>query len=67
MGLGLKAGEAYYLLFVDCLPIGVVEAKKEGDTLTGVELQTTKYSGGVLDNFNHSSPTAPVPRARAPE
>jgi hypothetical protein len=35
-------GEADYLLFVDGAPIGVVEAKKEGDTLTGVELQTTK-------------------------
>jgi hypothetical protein len=35
-------GEADYLLFVDEAPIGVVEAKKEGDTLTGVELQTTK-------------------------
>src|SRR5262245_4344570 len=28
-------GEADYLLFVDSAPIGVVEAKKEGDTLTG--------------------------------
>jgi type I site-specific restriction endonuclease len=30
-------GEADYLLFVDGTPIGVVEAKKEGHTLTGVE------------------------------
>src|SRR5579863_2592676 len=30
-------------------PIGVVEAKKQGGTLTGVELQTTKYREGVLD------------------
>jgi len=44
-------GEADYLLFVDAAPIGVVEAKKEGDTLTGVELQTTKYSEGVPDNL----------------
>lgn len=43
-------GEADYLLFLDGSPIGVVEAKKEGDTLTGVELQTTKYSEGVPDN-----------------
>src|SRR6184192_3207398 len=49
----LKAGhgEADYLLFVDRAPIGVVEAKKEGDTLTGVELQTTKYSEGIPDNL----------------
>ena len=40
-----------YLLFVDAAPIGVVEAKKEGDTLTGVELQTTKYSEGVPVNL----------------
>ena len=30
-------GEADYLLFVDGTPIGVVEAKKKGHTLTGVE------------------------------
>jgi len=29
----------------------VVEAKKEGDTLTGVELQATKYSEGVPENL----------------
>lgn len=28
-------GEADYLLFVDASPLGVVEAKREGDTLTG--------------------------------
>src|SRR5713226_8905012 len=28
-------GEAEYLLFVGGTPVGVVEAKKEGDTLTG--------------------------------
>jgi type I restriction enzyme R subunit len=52
-------GEADYLLFVDGAPIGVVEAKKEGDTLTGVELQTTKYSEGVPDNL--TTPRRPLP------
>lgn len=33
-------GEADYLLFVDAAPMGVIEAKREGETLTGVELQT---------------------------
>jgi RHS repeat-associated protein len=48
-------GEADYLLFVDGAPIGVVEAKKEGDTLTGVELQTTKYSEGIPNGaYEHS-------------
>jgi type I restriction enzyme, R subunit len=44
-------GEADYLLFVDSASVGVVEAKKEGDTLTGVELQTTKYSEGIPPNL----------------
>jgi len=52
-------GEADYLLFLDGAPIGVVEAKKEGETLTGVELQTTKYSKGVPDNL--PTPRRPLP------
>ncbi|MCU1303597.1 MAG: type restriction protein res subunit [Candidatus Sulfotelmatobacter sp.] len=52
-------GEADYLLLVDGSPLGVVEAKKEGDTLTGVELQTTKYSEGVPDNL--ITPRRPLP------
>lgn len=40
-------GEADYLLYVDGLPAGVVEAKKEGATLTGYEIQTEKYSVGL--------------------
>jgi type I restriction enzyme R subunit len=52
-------GEADYLLLVDGSPVGVVEAKKEGDTLTGVELQTTKYSEGVPDNL--TTPRRPLP------
>jgi hypothetical protein len=52
-------GEADYLLFFDGSPIGVDEAKKEGTTLTGVELQTTKYSEGVPDNL--PTPRRPLP------
>ena len=44
---------------MDQAPIGVVEAKKEGDTLTGVELRTTKYSEGVPDNL--TTPRRPLP------
>jgi len=40
-------GEADYLLYVDGIPTGVVEAKKEGATLTGYEIQTEKYSVGL--------------------
>ena len=41
------AGPADYLLFVDRQAVGVVEAKKAGTTLTGVETQSTKYRTGL--------------------
>ena len=44
-------GEADYLLFVHQKAVGVVEAKPEGYTLTGVESQSTKYSEGLPDNL----------------
>ena len=37
-------GFADYLLYADGRAIGVVEAKPEGHTLTGVETQSAKYS-----------------------
>ena len=37
------AGPADYVLFVDRQAVGVIEAKKAGTTLTGVEPQTRKY------------------------
>jgi type I restriction enzyme R subunit len=40
-------GEADYLPYVDGVPAGVVEAKKEGATLCGYEIQTEKYSVGL--------------------
>jgi len=61
--LTAEYGEADYLLFLDGAPIGVVEAKKEGDTLTGVELQTTKYSEGVP--YNLTTPRRPLPHREA--
>jgi hypothetical protein len=44
-------GEADYLLYVDGIPAGVVEAKKEGQTLSGFEIQTEKYSVGLPDEL----------------
>jgi type I restriction enzyme R subunit len=44
-------GEADYLLFVDGRAVGVIEAKKEGTTLTGVEVQSVKYGDGLPDNL----------------
>ena len=57
----LKAGhgEADYLLFVDRQAVGVVEAKPEGHTLAGVEVQLGKYSTGLPDNL--AAPRRPLP------
>src|SRR5664280_737349 len=44
-------GSADYLLFVDGGAVGVVEAKKVGTTLVGVEWQSNKYGTGVPDRL----------------
>src|SRR4051794_14930065 len=43
----LKTGAADYLLYTDGKALGVVEAKPEGHTLTGVEPQSAKYKDGL--------------------
>lgn len=48
----LLSGEVDYLLYAAGVPIGVVEAKKVGATLTGVEVQTTKYTDGVPEDLD---------------
>ena len=40
-------GFADYLLYVDGKAAGVIEAKKQGATLTGVEVQSEKYTTGL--------------------
>ncbi len=40
-------GFADYLLYVDGKACGVVEAKKQGTTLTGVEIQSARYAQGL--------------------
>lgn len=52
-------GEADYLLFVDGQALGVIEAKREGETLTHVERQTEKYSVGLPDYVD--APVKPLP------
>ena len=47
----LKNGAADYLLFVDRKAVGVVEAKAEGTTLSGVADQSGKYTVGLPDNL----------------
>ena len=49
----LSTGFADYLLYVDGKAIGVIEAKPEGHTLTGVETQSAKYSEGLPDGLPH--------------
>jgi type I restriction enzyme R subunit len=44
-------GRADYLLFLDRRPAGVIEAKKEGETLVGVEHQSAKYADGLPDEL----------------
>jgi type I restriction enzyme R subunit len=43
------AGPADYVLFVNRQAVGVIEAKKQGTTLSGVEWQTVKYQANVPD------------------
>ncbi|MCF8175461.1 MAG: hypothetical protein K9K30_09500, partial [Burkholderiaceae bacterium] len=40
-------GFADYLLYVDGKAAGVIEAKKQGATLTGVESQSARYAAGL--------------------
>ena len=44
-------GTADYLLYVNQQATGVIEAKPEGSTLTGVEVQSEKYSTGLPDSL----------------
>src|SRR5438876_1248462 len=50
-------GAADYLLFVNGDAVGIIEAKKEGETLTGVEEQSFKYRTAVPNNL----PAARIP------
>jgi len=52
-------GRADYLLFVDRVPVGAIEAKPEGTTLTEVERQSSKYSEGLPETI--SAPVVPLP------
>ncbi|MBA2454861.1 MAG: DEAD/DEAH box helicase family protein, partial [Chloroflexia bacterium] len=52
-------GFADYLLFVDRQAVGAVEAKKQGTTLTGVEIQSAKYGAGLPEGI--PAPVRPLP------
>jgi type I restriction enzyme, R subunit len=51
--------EADYLLFVDQQALGVLEAKREGATLTGAEPQSAGYAAGLPDHV--PAPIRPLP------
>ena len=44
-------GRVDYLLFVDQMPVGTIEAKPAGTTLTEVELQSLKYITGLPEGY----------------
>jgi type I restriction enzyme R subunit len=50
----LDSGETDYLLFVERKPVGVIEAKPEGTTLSGVSDQSDKYLAGKPKYFPHT-------------
>jgi type I restriction enzyme R subunit len=49
----LRTGHGYadYLLYADQQAVGVIEAKKQGTTLTGVEIQAEKYAAGMPEGL----------------
>lgn len=55
----LATGFADYILFVDRKAVGIVEAKAEGTTLSGVAEQAGQYSTGLPPNIPHF--TLPLP------
>lgn len=57
----LNSGYADYLLYLDGKAAGVIEAKREGFSLTGVETQTDKYAKGLPDGVPHHA--VPLPFA----
>lgn len=55
----LKAGFADYMLFVERHAVGVIEAKPEGTTLSGVSEQTEKYLRNFPENIPHLGDVLP--------
>ncbi|MEM2143861.1 MAG: hypothetical protein QW279_00740 [Candidatus Jordarchaeaceae archaeon] len=55
----LEAKSADYLLFVDRRAVGVIEAKPEGTTLSGVSEQTEKYLRSLPESIPRVGETLP--------
>lgn len=52
----LQSGYADYLLFEDRKPVGVLEAKPQGTTLSGIAEQSEKYLASIPTKFPDLSP-----------
>ncbi|CAG1771405.1 hypothetical protein BAC3_01790, partial [uncultured bacterium] len=52
-------GQADYLLYVNGQAVGIIEAKRAGTTLRGVEVQSKRYSEGLPSNL--PAPHRPLP------
>lgn len=57
--LPMKGGTADYALFVSKQLVGIIEAKRVGTTLGGVEAQTRPYASGVPSMVK--APITPLP------
>jgi type I restriction enzyme R subunit len=55
----LPSGTADYLLFIDYEPVGIIEAKKAGQTLIGVEEQSSKYLANLPAILSTARSTLP--------
>lgn len=51
--MGKNVGEADYVLFVNGKAVGIIEAKKQGETLVGKEPQSGKYARGFPEDFQY--------------
>jgi len=60
----LTSGRADYLLFVDRIAIGAIEAKPVGTVLIDVEEQTEKYLSGIPENIPHVKDRLPFQKKR---
>lgn len=55
----LSINSADYALFIDSQPVGTIEAKKQGHTLSGVVGQSDKYLNGLHEKFPNTSVKPP--------
>jgi type I restriction enzyme R subunit len=57
----LKTGYADYLLFVQGKALGIIEAKRVGVPLSGVEAQSARYAVGLRPPMQAWRPQTPLP------